>query len=502
MNGPRALHEIVDHLAVSAAGRTILSDTHLQLDGRGLAAAVDRAAATLTERGLRPGDRLLICLPNSAALAIAIFAASRVGAWAVPINPRLTTIERDAIIAHARPRLSVLPPVVGADGIVLAGPQFDCQLVFDPGAEPERETGEPVQRTAAVIYTSGTTGEPKGVMLSHANLLFVARESSAIRKLGPADRVYGTLPMSHVFGLASVFLGSLHAGARLDLAATFDATATARALAEDGISIFQGVPTMYQRLLEVADRSGGKLAASNLRYISSGGAPLDLGLKARVEALFAQPLHNGYGLTETSPTVTTTRMEAPASDDSVGTLLPGVEVRIADPASGECASPAGAVGEIWICGPGIMRGYYRAEDATRAVITADGWFKSGDLGRLDTRGHLYVVGRAKELIIRSGFNVYPPEVEAALTAHPDVALAGVVGRRITGNEEVVAFLEAKPGRVLDPVEIARFAAGRLAPYKRPGRYIVLAALPVTGASKIRKAELARLATALDDAPDV
>jgi acyl-CoA synthetase (AMP-forming)/AMP-acid ligase II len=496
MTEPRFLHDIASRLAATAAGRVVVSETGHALTGPAFADAVGAACDALRGRGLGPGDRLMIALPNSVALAVLILAASRIGAAVVPVNPRLSTVERAAIRAHARPRLMLARSAdSGVEGLHVPGFGAPLAIEIDAAAAPDAVPEAPEIRTAAIIYTSGTTGEPKGVMLSHANLMFVARESSRIRALGPADRVLAVLPMSHVFGLASVLLGSLYAGARLDLAPAFDAPAVSRALTDDGITVFQGVPTMYQRLLEIADRQSGTLAAPRLRYLSSGGAPLDLALKARVEALFGQPLHNGYGLTETAPTVTTTRMDDPAKDDSVGTLLPDVEVRIADTGSGMPRAP-GEVGEILVRGPGIMLGYYRAPEVTASVMTADGWFRSGDLGRMDARGHLYVVGRAKELIIRSGFNVYPPEVEAALTAHPDVALAAVVGRRVEANEEVVAFLEAKPGRAIDLDAIAAHAGARLAPYKRPSRYVVLPALPVTGASKIRKAELARLAAEL------
>jgi len=501
MSEPRFIDEIAGRLAREAADRIVVADDHAALTGAAFAAAVEDAARAFCALGLGAGDRCLLALPNSVALAAGMLAASRCGAWAVPVNPRLTAAEQASIRAHARPRLALArdPAMAGhaAKRIAIGGTELCAGI--DGAAPAEPDEADPAHRVAALIYTSGTTGEPKGVMLTHANLLFVAQGSSALRRIGAADRVYCALPMSHVFGLASVFLGSLYAGARLDLAGAFDALRVAGALADDAITVFQGVPTMYQRLLELADRRGAPLAAPRLRYLSTGGAPLDPGLKARVEAMLAVALQNGYGLTETAPTVSTTRIEAPAADDSCGPPLEGVEVRIADPADGR-ALAAGGVGEIQVRGPGVMRGYYRAPEATRAVIGADGWFRSGDLGRLDGRGHLYVVGRLKELIIRSGFNVYPPEVEAALTQHPDVALAGVVGRKVAGNEEVVAFLEPRPGRTIDVADVAAYAASRLAPYKRPARYVVLTSLPVTGAAKIRKAELARIAAALGDEP--
>jgi long-chain acyl-CoA synthetase len=405
------------------------------------------------------------------------------------------------VAAHCLPRLVVttdkVSPEAAAHGERLGAAPLPALARFgasvaalpDPG-EPEPVSDDPRRQVAALIYTSGTTGTPKGVMLTHDNLNFIAGRSSEMRRLTPADRIYAVLPISHVFGLASVLNGTLYQGARLDLVPRFEAEALARALAEDGVTIFQGVPQMYSRLTALAEARGG-LPAPQLRYISCGGAPLDPGLKARVEALWGLPLHNGYGLTETAPTVTTTRIEAPAADDATGPALPDVGLRIADSENRELAG--GEIGEVQVRGRLVMKGYYKAPEQTQAVTTADGWLKTGDLGRLDAQGQLYVVGRAKELIIRSGFNVYPPEVEGVLAAHPDVALAAVLGRKAAdGNEEVVAFLQARPGRSIDCAALQAHAAARLAPYKRPSSYRVLDEMPLAATGKLLKHKLSAL----------
>jgi len=264
----------------------------------------------------------------------------------------------------------------------------------------------------------------------------------------------------------------------------------ARALAEDGITVFQGAPQMHARLLALAKARGRPVAAPTLRYTSAGGAPLDQGLKQQIEAMWDLPLHNGYGLTEASPTVSTTQIERPAQDHSCGPPLPDVEVRIAAPDGS--ALPTGAVGEILVRGRLVMKGYYRDPALTAATVTPDGWLKTGDLGRFGPGGELYVEGRLKELIIRSGFNVYPPEVETVLTAHPDVALSAVLGRPVAGNEEVVAFVQPVPGRPLSIPELRAFVEQRLAPYKRPAEYRVMAELPATATGKLLKARLKEL----------
>jgi acyl-CoA synthetase (AMP-forming)/AMP-acid ligase II len=474
--------------AVSEAGRM-----------RGYAefvADIEHAAGFLAGQGVGVGDRVLILLENGLAAATLLFAATKLGAWAVPVNARLTGAEVAAIRAHARPRLSfyttgVSPEAAAharADG-ARADPALDAlgaAYRIDPG-DPEPESAEAGDPIAALLYTTGTTGTPKGVMLSHGNLLFTAGRTSRIRGSGLDDRVYGVLPISHVYGLSAVLMSTLYRGAHLDLVPRFDAQAAARALAEDGITVFQGVPAIYAHLMALAQERGAPLAAPKLRYASVGGAPVDPALKAEVEAMFGIPLQNGYGLTETSPTVSVTRHETPCADDSTGQPLPGVELRIVD-AAGR-ALPAGDVGELWVRGGLVMRGYYRDPEGTAEALTPEGWLRTGDLARLSEAGDLTIVGRLKELIIRSGFNVYPAEVEAAIASHPGVALAAVVGRRKPGNEEPVAFVQPRAHAALAVADLAAYVAERLAPYKRPAEYILRQALPVTAAGKILKHQL-------------
>lgn len=414
---------------------------------------VDRHAALLLDAGVRPGDRVMVVSENCAAQVALLFAIAKVKAWIVPANARLSAAELAAINRHCNARR-----IVTIDAGVVTTGALNADCVPDP--EPD---------IAALIYTTGTTGQPKGVLLTHANLMFVAQSSSTLRAVTPSDRVYGVLPISHVYGLTSVLLGTLYAGACVVLAPRFTPAALLAALAVHRLTILQGVPAMYARVLDACE---GRPIASTLRFCYAGGSPLDPALKQRVERVFGLPLHNGYGLTETSPTVSQTRLTAPRSDTSVGFAIPGVEVKV-----------MGAAGELWVRGPNVMRGYYKGA----AAVDADGWFNTGDMARIEADGAIFITGRTRELIIRGGFNVYPLEVETAINAHPDVALSAVVGRPLPdGDEEVVAYVQSRAGAA---PQLEDWLAARLAPYKRPARIVLMDALPAAPNGKVLKHRL-------------
>ena len=499
------IEDIPAHWSRARPRAVALADPSGEFSWSDLDAARTSLAAQLSALGVRPGDRVMIVAENCAALVALIFAVATLDAWIVNVNARLSAREVDVIRDHCGPCCVLYLPDASHDALVHAARHDALPMTpssawgtilrshLDASCNPEPTRGDARERVAALVYTTGTTGEPKGVMLTHANLLFVAAAAARLRALTADDRVFGVLPLSHVYGLSSVCLGSLLAGACIHLKPRFTPAVMQAALEVEQVTVCQGVPAMYSKYLEFLAAAGRTLQAPRLRAIYCGGAPLVANVKREVEAAFGLTLHNGYGLTEAAPTVTQTRHEAPRQDCSVGQALPGVELRIAR-AGGEEATP-GEVGELWVRGPNVMRGYYRDERASREVLSPEGWLATGDLARIDADGAVHIEGRLRELIIRSGFNVYPVEVEAVLNAHPEVSQSAVVGREVEGNEEVVAFVELVAGARVGVPELLQFAAASLAPYKRPAEVIVMERLPAAASGKVLKGRLRELARA-------
>ena len=477
--------------ALQHGARVALRDAGKVWTYGALDAAVDKTAQWLIESGLRRGDRLMLVCENSASAIAFYFAATRIGAWPVVVNARLAASEIDAVAAHCVARRIVFTS--GGSLRAKAHAERYVAAASDPaglgivGLSPLNETAtpevfqdNPAENLAALIYTTGTTGKPKGVMLSHRNLLFVARATAQARRLSAEDKVAAVLPLSHILGLTGVVLGSLISGAQLNLYPRFDPATVIRDLRHGELSVLIGTPSMYALLAEYANRNGlAPLKAPRLRLISSAGAPLDMATKTAAESVFGLPLHNGYGITECSPTITLTALEAPRSDCAVGRLLPGIEARLAGD---------GPTGELWVRSPGVMRGYYKAPEETAAVIDSEGWFRTGDLARVED-GNVFIVGRAREMIIRFGYNVYPAEIEGVLNAHPGVLRSAVMGRAQNGTEEIDAFVERAGDAQIDASVLADYLASRLAPYKQPSRILFVASMPMSAGGKILKSAL-------------
>ncbi len=490
------LHQLFQRWRAERGTQVFLHLPGQALDFESVGRQVDALEQEMTAAGVRPGDRVLIVAENCPEHVALILACSQVGAWSCGVNARMAPGEVAAFAAKADARLIYFTAAVSPAAARHAERHLAGASVL-PGlrrsgvrVEAVAETGTLGSTVAAIIFTSGTTGAPKGVMLTHDGLTHFGRISAESRQLNGADRSYAYLPMTHIFGLGTVLAASLHAGASLVMRPQFDAADVVQALAHGRVTQLQGPPTLFSRLLSHFDEAGiDHPACPDLRYLYTGAGPLDMSLKTQVEQRFGQPLHHGYGLSEYAGSVYVTALGEHRADTSAGLRVEGAELRIVGPDGQDL--PALQRGEIWLRGRGLTAGYFRDAAANAEAFKPGGWYASGDLGYLGEDGALFVVGRLKEMVIRSGFNVYPAEVEASLHAFPAIRSAAVLGRpEAHGNEALIAFVLLRDdGAALDRAALDAHLRETLAPYKRPSEVHVMRQFPMTHSGKVIKREL-------------
>lgn len=500
---PARISDLPFRWAAKTPDRVALETDSARVTWAEMATAIDRAADLLKAHDVRPGDRVMVVNENGIAAAILVFAVSRLDAWASMLNARMsnreittmrdfagarrviyTTGDSAAAAAHATTAGAALhhDPVLGTIAI---GPLNEASA-----PEPVQAAGN--RQIATLTFTSGTTGHPKAVMLTHHAVMFTGASNCVSRNITQDDRLYIVAPLSHSIGLSSNLLAAAWAGATSLLPSRFDPAHLAQALQDDKVTFLVAVPQVYGRLLDYAQEHGLNLRSTALRITGVGGAPLDASLKKRVTDTFGLPFGNGYGATEMVP-ITRVPDGVEAEDNVIGEAQPGVEIRIVRPDGSD--ADTGEVGEMWARGPSLMAGYYRDEAATADVMRPGNWLATGDLCLRDPNGNYRIVGRIKEVIIRSGFNVYPTEVEGVLNTHPAIAASAVVGRSVEGNEEVVAYVQLLPGRETDAGELHVFLRDNLAAYKVPSE-IVIHQLPIGPTGKILKSALRHDAQAM------
>ncbi|MDP9009138.1 MAG: AMP-binding protein [Pseudomonadota bacterium] len=464
-----------------------------------------RIASALTRRGLLPGERIAVQVDKSAEAVVLYVACLRLGAVFVPINVANTLNEVDYLLRDSRPRVAVIRPqdrhliaplareagialeTLGADGdgslLALAAERagdFELPKVFDPNA------------IAAIVYTSGTTGRPKGAMLTRANLASNASVLAEAWRFTRSDVLLHTLPLFHIHGLFAAINTVLASGSSLFLLTKFDAAQTVEHLRD--ATVYMGVPTHYTRLLQQPGLNQDTTAT--VRLFISGSAPLLPETHREFLLRTGQVILERYGMSETLMN-TSNPYDGLRLPGSVGPPLKGTTIRVVNAETGAVEAEPDVIGTLQVKGPNVFVGYWRDEEKTRSEFSVDGWFNTGDVGRIDRDGYVHIVGRAKDLVISGGYNVYPKEVETELDA-----LAGVLESAVFGvphpdfGEGVTAAVVPKPGAVLSEEAILDSVKARLARYKVPKRILLIDELPRNTMGKVQKNALRKTFAAI------
>lgn len=496
---------LAQHLAASASNhpeKTAVRHEGDQITYGELECASNRLAQGLGELGLSPGDRCMVMMPNGIPYITLYYALAKMGVAIIPVNFLFRSHELIHIFTDATPKAFIgadpyleeisrvfaehgAPPIALALDPPATGAFKDLEGAYGTAESLPIHSTQP-DDTLNILYTSGTTGVPKGVMLTHGNLARNARILAGMRgTIEPDTVVIGALPLYHVYGITSVMNVSIYLGLTVELLTHFEPEAVIAVIEREGRTIFFGVPTMLNRLIEVA--GSRPPIKPSLKFCISGGASLPVEFITRFETLFATTIHEGYGLTE-CPVCVENPYDRPTKPGSIGLPIPEFSAKIVDDNGEEL--PPGGVGELLIKGPAVMKGYLNRPEATEETLV-DGWLHTGDIARMDDERYIYIVDRKKEMVIRGGYNVYPREIEEVIYQIPEVSEAAVYGIPHSDlGEEVAAVVVLKEGSRVDPEEIKAYVKERVAPYKYP-RHITIAPepLPKSGSGKILKKEI-------------
>jgi long-chain acyl-CoA synthetase len=454
-----------------------------------------RVTALLQSRGVGPGDRVGLVLPNVPPFPVLFYGALAAGAAVVPMNPLLKAREVKYYLEDSGASVVFAWEAMADEaGKAASEVGIDCIPVEADGFLELLAQHEPVEDvaerddddTVVLLYTSGTTGQPKGAELTHANMSSNALVSAeTLVELSTEDVVMGCLPLFHCFGLTCGLNAAVTVGACLTLIPRFDAEKALEVVGRDQVTVFEGVPTMYAGMLHAPDAE--KYDVSSLRTCISGGSAMPVEVMKSFEEAFGCIVLEGYGLSETSPVASFNRPDIERKPGSIGVPVRGVEMKLVDDDGKDVAE--GEVGEIAIRGENVMKGYWGREDATEEAIH-DGWFLSGDMAKQDEDGYYFIVDRKKDLIIRGGYNVYPREVEEALYEHEAVAEVAVIGVPDDSlGEEVGAAVALKKGQSVSEDDLREFAKERLAAYKYPRHLWIVEELPKGPTGKILRREV-------------
>jgi long-chain acyl-CoA synthetase len=482
------------HAAARSPERIAVKLDDLRLSYAELDEASARVAGLLRTKGMRPGDRVGVMLPNVPYFAVVYYGILRAGGVVVPMNVLLKEREVAYYLGDSEARiLFAWHEFADAAHPGSDDANADCLLV-EPGdfesliARSERSP-ESVERggheTAVILYTSGTTGTPKGAELTHDNLGRNVEIAIGLFGLGDDAVTLGALPLFHSFGQTCGLNATIRVGGCLTLVPRFDGGRALEVIERDRVTVFEGVPTMYGALLNHPERE--RFDVSTLRLCVSGGAAMPVEVMRSFEDAFGCTILEGYGLSETSPIASFNHPDRERKPGSIGTPVEGVRMKVVGEDGGELA--LGDVGEIVIQGHNVMKGYWGRADATAEAIRS-GWFHTGDLARLDEDGYFFIVDRKKDMVIRGGYNVYPREIEEVLYEHEAVREAAVIGvPHPELGEEVAAAVVLVPGATVDEAEILDFVKAQVAAYKYPRLVWFVDELPKGSTGKILKREI-------------
>ena len=460
-----------------------------------LARAIGKVSAGLANRGLGPGDTLCIALPNMAEFAMAFHGAASAGLRCATANPLYTARELGHQLADTGAKVAIAAPA-NASIVLEAAAATKCDVYVvgdDANAKPfsslladDHADGAPrvasTSDVAAVLYSGGTTGLPKGVMLSHRNLVVSMVQSEPMFALTPDDVVIAALPFFHVYGLNVILNRALAAGSTVVAMQRFVLEDFLALIEEHRVTRAYIVPAMAVALAN--DPAVDRHDLSTLRNVLSAAAILGADLATACERRLGCPVTQGYGMTEMSSVTHLAPLLEPArKPDSIGMPVPGTECRLVDPDTGDDVAP-GAAGELYLRGDHVMVGYLNNPEATAATIDADGWLHTGDLAVVDDEGWFRIVARLKEIIKYKGYQVAPAELEALLLEHPQVADCAVVGRPDDEAGEIPVAFVVTAGGDFDPDDVMRYIAARVAPYKRIRRVEVIDAIPKSPSGRI------------------
>lgn len=452
----------------------------------------------LSRRGVTRGDVVVLLCGNSRYFVVSYLAAIGIGAIVSPLNPTSPAPEIEGELEVVKPKVVVIEPsaasmwlsvsdhvragvhiVIATEGHDIDGAET-INVFLEGASAPIVEVDD--SHPCVYMFTSGTAGSPKAAVLTHKNLLVNIQQANVAEHLGPNDVTFGVLPLFHIFGLNVVLCLTLAGGGSVVLIQRFDPMSTIETIAERGITVIPGAPSMWMALAQIDHPTPDSFRG--VRLALSGAAKLPEQISQSLSARFGLQVFEGYGLTEAAPVVTTS-IGSEWIPGSIGRPVPGIELRIVDE-NGEDVL-VGDSGEIWIRGENIFSGYLNDEEATSRVLTKDGWLKTGDIAVVDDDGHIFMVDRAKDLIIVSGFNVFPAEVEGVLNAHPDVQEVAVVGTAHPHTGETVrAYIVARNGVHLDEDAIIDYCRTKLARYKCPSKILFVDSLPRNVSGKVQR----------------